>query len=199
MSGGEPMRESPSVKLVDNWSVRRPGLTDLCRTRCVSLVEVVVVVVILGIVAILAIPQFSRAAESDDKALLARRLKVLRVAIERYRQDHGVFPAQVGDGVNAPATEAAFVAQLTNYTDARGRVADTGDVLFCYGPYLRDGIPACSVPPRSERNGVYVITGRTRPQTAEQATAGWVYDCETGQIVPTTSLAGSTERDYISH
>ena len=156
-------------------------------------------VVILGILAVLAIPQLSRAAAPDAGAVLARNLKVLRLASERYRQDHGVFPAQTGDGVHAAGSEAAFVAQLTRYTDAQGRASDTQDSVHCFGPYLRDGIPPSPIPPHEGSSGVHMLTG-SAPLTFEpEAVAGWVYNCDTGGIAPNTDAADATGRSYASY
>ncbi|MCK4342851.1 MAG: prepilin-type N-terminal cleavage/methylation domain-containing protein, partial [Phycisphaerae bacterium] len=89
----------------------------------VSLIELIIALVILALLAALAIPRFSRAAaQPDEGAILRAHLKVLRVAIERYYQDHDVFPGCHADGLNPAGSEAAFIAQLTKFSDERGRV-----------------------------------------------------------------------------
>lgn len=168
--------------------------------KAVSAVEVIVAVVILGLLVALAIPRFTRAAAHEQDARLRGCLKVLRVAIERYYQDHHAFPGQHGDGSSPAASPATFVAQLTKFTDQRGRVSDVKDALHRFGPYLRDGVPQCPVPPHLGRAGVHVIRGGTAPAFADQAAeAGWVYNCQTGQIVANSNATDSTGRSYLSY
>jgi hypothetical protein len=131
--------------------------------------------------------------------VLTRNLKVLRLAIERYRQDHGVFPAQTGDGNHAAGSEAALVAQLTTHTDAQGRASDTQDSVYCFGPYLRDGIPPSPIPPHEGSSGIHMLTG-SAPLTFEpEAVAGWLYNRDTGRIAPNTDAADATGRNYASY
>lgn len=168
--------------------------------KAVSAVEVIVAVVILGLLLALAIPRFTRAAGHDQGARLRGHLKVLRIAIERYYQDHDAFPGQHAIGSSPAASQATFVAQLTKFTDQRGRVSDVKDALHRFGPYLRDGVPQCPVPPRLGRAAVHVIQGETAPAFAEQAPeAGWVYNCQTGQIAANSNAADSTGRSYLSY
>ncbi len=164
------------------------------RSRGISIVEVVIAVFILGIVAALTLPRLGQAAgqPADERVRVRVDLQVLRVAIERYYQDHRVYPGYQTDGRNPAGSAAAFVAQLTECTDEAGRVADpwragerNGMVAsaFRFGPYLRDGVPACPVRPRSGCRGVHVISGTAMPGfVAEAREAGWVYNCDTGQI-----------------
>ncbi len=154
------------------------------RRPAVSLLEVVVALLVLGIVAALTLPQLGQAATAPDEGLLLReRVQILRVAIERYYQDHNAFPAQHGDGENAAGTDAALVAQLTQYTDEIGHAAPTRDPQHRFGPYLRDGLPACPVVPHTLARGICLISGAATPGFREAATeAGWVYNFETGQV-----------------
>lgn len=170
-------------------------------TRAVSVVEVIVAVVILGLVAMLAIPRFGQAAtsSSDPGENLRYDLRVLRLAIERYHQDHGVFPAQQGDGTHAAGTPEAFVAQLTRFTDASGHAAPVADATHNLGPYLRDGIPRCPVPPHSGMVGVCIVH-EDHPQPAVQVSepAGWLYNPETGSIAPNSEAADADGHPYAS-
>jgi prepilin-type N-terminal cleavage/methylation domain-containing protein len=167
----------------------------------VTVLEVVLAMVILGLVALIAIPRLSPAATAPDSGTLLReRLRILRVAIERYYQDHGVYPGQRGDGRNAARTEAAVLAQLVRFTAVEGDVAEIGDEVHCCGPYLRDGMLICPVPPRAGLAGVHVIGGTAAPAFIEQALeAGWVYNCDTGRIGPNSNATDSAGRPYTSY
>jgi len=169
--------------------------------RAISLIELVLAVLILGLVAALAIPRLGRAAVAPDEGdLLRDRLKVLRIAIERYRQDHGVLPGQPAEGSDLGCTEQTVLAQLTGPTDRTGRPVDAAAAGPCFGPYLRDGIPPCPVPPREGKTGIATITGAGLPAYLETATeAGWIYNCQTGQIAANSDALDPTGRGYIAY
>jgi hypothetical protein len=154
------------------------------RRSPVSLLEVVVAVVILGLTAAIAIPRLTRAALPPTDLALRAQLRVLRLAIERYRQDHDAYPAQRGDGNHAAGTVAAFVSQLTHFSDAAGIVSQRRDGRFRFGPYLREGIPPCAVVAHDKRAHVHVLGGPNRAPRTGEGEAGWVYHLETGDIAP---------------
>jgi general secretion pathway protein G len=170
--------------------------------RALNLLELVVVVVIFGLLAAIAIPRLSSAAPADTEGSLRRNLSVLRSAIELYYRDHGAYPGQKGAGTpeSGLGTEAAFALQLARFSDAQGRVADEPDGTFCYGPYLRAGIPACPVAPRRGKQGVHLVSGRTVPVFTPSATeAGWVYNYQTGDIVVNSDVYGVSGARYDSY
>jgi general secretion pathway protein G len=150
-----------------------------------SLVELIVVIVILGVLAAVAIPRFSAGAVNDVESDLRTNLAVLRTAIERYYQDHGAYPGQKSAGTPAAGagTAAAFIRQLTQYTDAEGHVSGSPSETFCYGPYLQRGVPPCLVSSPCPSAAIYLVAGPIAPTYREAAAgAGWIYNCETGYI-----------------
>jgi type II secretory pathway pseudopilin PulG len=157
--------------------------------RALSVVELVVVLVVLVLLAALAVPQFGRAATRDPEEMLRAELARLRTAIELYVQDHGAYPGQTSTGLPGAeaATAAAFIRQLTQYTDDRGRVSATPSDTHPYGPYLRDGIPRCPGVTGGDAAGVLLIAGDEVPTYRESAVVGWVYNCETGYIAANSS------------
>jgi type II secretory pathway pseudopilin PulG len=167
----------------------------------VRMLEVALATAILGLVAILAIPRLSPAASAPDSGTVLReRLRIFRVAIERFYQDHGWYPGQRGSGLDAAGTEAAVAAQLTGFTSPDGDVAEVADELHCFGPYLRDGLPACPVPPRAGSSDLHVVGGGATPAATEQALeAGWIYNCDTGDIVANSDGTDSAGRTYTSY
>ncbi|MFH1747144.1 MAG: prepilin-type N-terminal cleavage/methylation domain-containing protein [Planctomycetota bacterium] len=163
--------------------------------RAFSLVELIVVVVIIGILAAIAIPRFSRGAAGAGDSGVRANLTVLRNAVELYYYEHGEYPAENGDGVNAAGSEAALIAQLTTFTDDNGVVNATKSSTYRYGPYLRTGIPACPVSPRTGKDGVEMVT--TDPvYTASAADAGWVYNYQTGDMCVNSD---ATDQDGVSY
>ena len=111
-----------------------------------TLIEMLVVVIILGILAMIIVPQIS--VSTDDARLnsLQTNLNSLRSAIEVYAAQHANrYPGTYSeaDGTTAvaddAAAKAAFLAQLTQFTDINGMVNGTKTVAFKYGPYLKTG------------------------------------------------------------
>jgi general secretion pathway protein G len=115
-----------------------------------TLIELLIVVIIIAILAAIAIPQFGNSTNEAADAALDANLNTVRSAIELYRVQHNNnFPAQVAPtapaagvctGVSSTAgvtTQAAFVAQLTNYSNRAGQTCSVPAIGFDYGPYLR--------------------------------------------------------------
>lgn len=164
----------------------------------VTLLELIIAIAVLGLLAALAIPRFSRAAAPPDVTNVLRAdLRVLRVAIDLYQRDHGVYPAQRSDGRAAAGTPNAFVSQLTHYTDARGHVSDTPDEEHCFGPYLRDGVPPCPVARGPHAHAVHVIQDATSlTDVAGSVPGGWIYNPETGHIIANSAESNARGRPY---
>jgi general secretion pathway protein G len=108
-----------------------------------TLVEMLIVVILLGILAMVIIPQISTSTDEAKLNTLQANLAGLRNAVELYYAQHNArYPGAVRetDGttattdVNAPA---AFLAQLTQYTDFNGQTAAVKDATFKFGPYIK--------------------------------------------------------------
>lgn len=158
---------------------------DMKKRRTSSLVELIVAIVILGVLAAIAIPRFSRGATGGGELDLKTNLAVLRTAIELYYDDHHAYPGQktAGSPVAGAGTAAAFIRQLTQCTDAAGRVSATPSAVFCYGPYLQRGIPSCPLSPAAPSARLHMISGAVMPAyDVTAAGAGWIYNYETGYI-----------------
>ena len=171
------------------------------RRKAVSLIELILAVAILGLVAALTLPRFSTAAEAPNEgALLHERLKILRVAIERYHEEHGVYPGRDPSNSAADCSAATLVTQLTQFTPKQGGAAAERNAAHRFGPYLRDGIPACPVPPCAGLTGVQIVAPGSALRYAPAArAAGWLYNCETGQIEPNSDAVDAGGRAYISY
>ena len=110
-----------------------------------TLIEILIVVILLGILATIIVPQVT--VSSDDAKLntLKTNLSNLRSAIELYYYQHGnrfpgLYDEADGTSLLEDAGEAAnaFVAQLTQFSDANGKTSvDAGSSTYIYGPYLR--------------------------------------------------------------
>jgi prepilin-type N-terminal cleavage/methylation domain-containing protein len=156
-----------------------------------TLVEVLIVVVLMGIIAAVAIPRFSTTTQEALENTLDANLASMRNAIELYAAQHaGRYPGQFKetDGATLVANDAeaaaAFIAQLTQYSNINGKTSTSKDAAnFPYGPYFREGIPKASLP--TESNTVTADFDEVN-DIANSLTAdgtGWKVAVQTGQII----------------
>ncbi len=158
-------------------------------SRGFTLVELLIVVIILAILAAIVIPQFSGATDDASQAAYDTNLANLRAAIDLYRQQHNAYPGAVtstgGTCVNGAAVagavgQAAFLAQLRNYTNAAGQACTGTDPNeFKYGPYLREDLPSN---PLGANNTVTVVTTGVLGLSTG-STGGWRFDSTTGEFI----------------
>lgn len=170
-------------------------------SRGLSLIEMIVAIVILGVIAALTIPRFSQAASTSPEEKLRRRLAVLRIAIDRYYEDHGDYPGMraAGGSYGGAADPCAVINQLTLYTDPEGRVSPTLDDQYYLGPYLRDGMPTCPVRPDAPIATLYVIDPSQRPQANPEIEAVWIYNHHTGYIAANCDLTDADGERFDSY
>ncbi len=147
-----------------------------------TLVELLIVVIILAILAAIVVPQFVASTDDAKIAALDSNLRNFRSAVALYNQQHGEYPAANGDGSNGPNTEAAFISQLTTFTDDTGDSSATKDATHIYGPYLtRAGMPT---DPFKQVATVEVVNAGSLPLTATAGDpGGWKFDTVTGQFI----------------
>jgi len=113
-----------------------------------TLIEILIVVILLGILATIIIPQVSISSDDAKLNALKTNLGNLRSTIELYYYQHsnrypGAYDEADGTTVLADAGDAAaaFLAQLTQYSDANGKTSATVNASYPYGPYLKEGLP----------------------------------------------------------
>ena len=158
-----------------------------------TLVELLIVVIILAILAAIVVPQFSASTDDAKISSLDSTLAGTRAIIDLYYQQHGNYPsaaAVTGAGAactgtataaGAAGSTAAFMAQLTRYTNAAGQGCDKKDAVFKYGPYLKkDVLPAN---PITNINTLVISTTGTLGMTGNATAAGWKFDNITGQFI----------------
>ena len=110
-----------------------------------TLVELLIVVIILAVLAAIVVPQFGSSTEDAKISTLKANLASMRNALELYYHQHNsTYPGKVSETDGSTATTdascpAAFLAQLTQYTDKTGRVSGIKDAAngFKYGPYIK--------------------------------------------------------------
>lgn len=140
-------------------------------------VEIAVGAALVGVVALVNLPRFASADTNDTATLEREGLRVLRVAVELYRQDHGHYPGQTSDGTHPAGSVEAVITQLTRVTDAEGRWKPDG---VGFGPYLAQGIPECPTAGRAARDRLVIAQG---PIEAASSAQGWVYCPADGSLV----------------
>ncbi len=129
------------------------------KRRAFTLVEVLIVVIVLGILAAIVVPQFSEATTDAKTSALTTNLQTIRSQIQLYKMQHNdTFP-----------TYAAFVNQMTQYSDVGGTAQATKDATHKLGPYL------LSIP-----NNPFTDTNVL--SNDDTASSAWYYNQTTGQF-----------------
>jgi general secretion pathway protein G len=180
--------------------VRQIEIKSLKNQAGFTLIEMLVVVIILGILAMIIVPQIS--VSTDDARLnsLQTNLNSLRSAIEVYAAQHANrYPGTYSEAdgttpvADNAAAKAAFLAQLTQFTDVNGMVSGTKTATFKYGPYLKTG--TLPLNPFNE-NGDVVVDFAQADITAARAPAGagegWQYFAPIGVFFANDSAAHAT-------
>jgi type II secretory pathway pseudopilin PulG len=146
------------------------------------MLELVIVVVILGIIAAIAVPRMTSASTNAMEARAIADLRLLREAMELFKEEHGFYPGQMDDGQGGGAEEW-FERQLTQFSMACGYTAPTPESGYIFGPYIRT-IPQnpFKVEPGDEPRAVAVVNGHAAA-ASNGGGEGWVVNIDTGQIV----------------
>lgn len=154
-----------------------------------TLVELLIVVIILAILAAIIIPQFSAATDDANQSAYDTNIANIRSAVDLYRQQHNAYPGSVtssggtcisGSAVAGAVGQAAFIAQLRNYTNAAGEACTGTDPNeFKYGPYLQDDLPQN---PLGTVNTLTVTSTGILGLTSG-STGGWRFDSVTGEFI----------------
>jgi len=168
------------------------SLRSSTNSKGFTLVELLIVVIILAILAAIIVPQFSAATDDATQSAYDSNIANLRAAIDLYRQQHNAYPgAKTSTGTCTPTgssnvaalanTEAAFLAQLQNYTNSAGVACDGTDDEFKYGPYLRDDVPVNPLGDPGIKT-VAVVNGGLLGMTSGSS-GGWRFDTVTGEFI----------------
>jgi general secretion pathway protein G len=156
-----------------------------------TLVELLIVTIILAILAAIVVPQFAATTDDAEAAAFDANLAGLRSAVELYRQQHNAYPGAAaataatcitGANETAAVGDAAWVTQMTRYTNAAGQACTGTDPnQFRFGPYLRDGIPDNPLGNPPANTVTVVSTGVLG--LASAGTGGWRFDSVTGELI----------------
>jgi general secretion pathway protein G len=159
-----------------------------------TLVELLIVVIILAVLAAIVVPQFSSSTDEAREAALRSSLLEMRNSIEIYFHQHSShYPGEFDESGTSTAStaanvNAAFLAQLTRYTDINGQTATVRDATFRFGPYLkRDDLPTSPID--GSNTVTYVIVGAAnvgdlgQPGAPPAGSTGWWFDVVSGKLI----------------
>ncbi len=103
---------------------------------------------------------------------------------------HDTFPGYPGGDTSQAATAAAFVQQMTQYTDEGGNASATGSAVYQFGPYL------ITMPDNPVNSlSTVKIVGAGGALTADDTT-GWLYQPSTGALLPNLTGTDSEGTAY---
>ena len=163
-----------------------------------TLIEILIVVIILGILATIIIPQITISSEDAKLNTLRTNLSSMRNAIELYYHQHNqTYPGAKktdgsGDATVAADLPAAFVDQLTKYTEASGKAAGDSTTLTApiYGPYLKKGqLPENPYNLKSTAKCDITTTDVTTRTATPADETGWKFYVKTGVYIANDSAA----------
>ena len=167
--------------------------------RGFTLVELIIVIIILAILAALAIPQFTSSTQDARESTLKGDLTVFRNAIELYYHQHNsVYPGAVdeADGTTAVTgadADAAFLAQMTTYSDATGKSSTSKSVTYPLGPYViaipDNPLPAAATVTASTEATVDVTADAGA--IAADGLTGWKCSAVNGKIIANNTTYAS--------
>jgi len=170
-----------------------------------TLIEILIVIIVLGILAMIIIPQISVSTEDAKVSTLKSNLSGIRSALEIYYAQHdnkypGQTTAAAGAVNNVAATAAAdVITQLTQYTDATGKISGTKDTTYKFGPYIKG--PTLPKNPfiTDAAKSVAVLCDNTADITTARAATvaggeGWKYHFNTGVFY--ANDGGTGHADY---
>lgn len=92
--------------------------------RGFTLVELLVVIIVIAVLAAIAIPKFASSSQRSKESSLRANLKVVRNAVEMFKNDTGLFPAALTDltATSAPdnGKDASGATKSITATDWKG-------------------------------------------------------------------------------
>ncbi len=169
-----------------------------------TLIEMLIVIIILGILAMVIIPQISVSTEDAKVSTLKTNLTGIRSAIEIYYAQHNMtYPGvKKTDGtetliIDAGESATAFIAQLTQYTDAKGHVSASADAAnYPFGPYIKGGALPANPFTTSATDAVNVVcelstTVKITDARTLSGTVGWKFLRSLGILHANDSLPHS--------
>ena len=161
-----------------------------------TLMEILIVVILLGILAMVVVPQITISSEDTKLTTLQSNLGQMRSLLEIYYAQHNQkYPGEIDDvtGSGAPTAgnaPAAFVNQLTLYTNAAGKASKTDNTLHPLGPYIK----STTLPPNPFNNSSAVVIDTatvdltSRDVTGDEA-SGYKFFTKTGVLIACDSVA----------
>lgn len=160
------------------------------RRKAFTLLEVVIVAATMAVIASIAVPRITRALSNAGATSTLQDWNVLQRQIDLFAlEHHGRYPGQTAAGEHSAGSSEAFVAHMTMPSNSNGDVKEEASADVPLGPYIVHQIPALKAGVHAGSARVLMAKPGLAPEFAPDEDAGWVYQCETGEIVPNVPLA----------
>lgn len=180
------------------------------RLPATTLVRMLAMMLVLAVGVLFLASHLPVPTEKDRLAALKARLSALREAADLYYHEHGhrypgeydpadgETPYHRGDESDAAA---AFVRQLTRFTDRAGRTSERRTARFNLGPYLASStLPDNPLMKGAAAHQVQIDFTETRPYVVYPADGrtGWRYYLRTGRLAANDNmrLKNGAQIDY---
>lgn len=161
-----------------------------------TLVEILIVVIILGILAGILFPAFSNATLVARENTLREDLRYMRSQILAARIQHrDVNPGYPNGNTGAAPTSAAFLDQMTQYTDENYNLSAAPNPAYSYGPYLKQLPPN----PLTGATGVWIVTGQNMPAPDASQPFAWIYNPEIQKFIINQPGSDAQGKPYASY
>lgn len=103
--------------------------------KAFTIVEMLIVIIVLAILIGISVPRYIQTQRRAKEAAAKSHLTILRAAVERFKNDTGLYPASKFDLKRGPAAQDGYFTPPATGLDSDGNSQPLNPARF-YGPYI---------------------------------------------------------------